>query len=211
MDLVIFDCDGVLIDSERLAIRVEAELLTELGWPITEAEVVERFVGRSQQVMFAEIEARLDGRLPPDWKATFEDRYRRAFEAELRPVDGVVEVLDRVSLPSCVASSSTPEQLRFSLGLVGLYDRFEGRIFSATEVEHGKPAPDLFLHAASRMGARPEACTVIEDSVYGVQAARAAGMRMFAFAGGLIARELLEGPDTVVFDDMRALPELLGL
>jgi HAD superfamily hydrolase (TIGR01509 family) len=160
--------------------------------------------------MFAEIKAQLDGRLPPGWQATFEDRYRRAFEAELRPVDGVVEMLDRVSVPSCVASSSSPAQLRFSLGLVGLYERFEGRIFSATEVEHGKPAPDLFLYAASRMGALPERCVVIEDSVYGVQAARAAGMPVFAFAGGLIARELLDGPDTVLFDDMRALPELLG-
>jgi HAD superfamily hydrolase (TIGR01509 family) len=207
--LVIFDCDGVLIDSERLAIKVEAELLTELGWPLSETEIVRRFTGRSQQVMFDEIAAQLGDRLPPEWQQTFHARYREAFAAELRPIDGIVEALDQIELPSCVASSSTPEQLRFTLGLAGLYERFDGRIFSATEVKNGKPAPDLFLHAAQRMGFGPVRCVVVEDSVFGVQAARAAGMSVLAYASGLIPAELLDGPRTIVFDDMRELPTLL--
>lgn len=100
--------------------------------------------------------------------------------------------------------------MRFTLGITGLFPRFEGRIFSATEVQHGKPAPDLFLHAARTMGIAPEACAVVEDSRYGLQAARAAGMRAFAYAGGMTPADRLEGPSTVVFDDMRRLPGLLG-
>jgi beta-phosphoglucomutase-like phosphatase (HAD superfamily) len=109
-----------------------------------------------------------------------------------------------------VASSSGHDNLRYKLELTGLYERFEGHIFSAAEVANGKPAPDLFLHAASRMGAAPADCVVVEDSVYGVQAARAAGMDVFGYAGGVTAAEVLEGPRTVVFDDMRALPRLLA-
>lgn len=100
--------------------------------------------------------------------------------------------------------------MRHTLGLTGLYDLFDGRIFSATEVEHGKPAPDLFLHAAASIGVDPSRCVVVEDSRYGVEAARAAGMRALGFYGGLTPREWLEGPDTYVFDDMRELPALLG-
>jgi HAD superfamily hydrolase (TIGR01509 family) len=208
--LVIFDCDGVLIDSERLAIRVEAELLADLGWPLTQAEIVRRFTGRSQKVMFDEIVAQLGDTLPPDWQEIFHTRYQETFAAELRPIDGIVDALDRIDLPSCVASSSTPEQLRFTLGIAGLYDRFEGRIFSATQVKNGKPAPDLFLYAAQQMGFEPSDCVVVEDSVFGVQAARAAGMTVLAYASGLIASELLEGPGTTLFDDMRRLPQLLA-
>ena len=112
-------------------------------------------------------------------------------------------------LPTCVASSGTHERMRYTLGLTGLYDRFAGRIFSTTEVAHGKPAPDLFLHAAARMGVDPSACAVVEDSRYGVEAARAAGMRALGYAGGLTPVEFLEGPDTMIFTDMRALPRLL--
>jgi HAD superfamily hydrolase (TIGR01509 family) len=147
--------------------------------------------------------------LPPGWEKQFEPLYRRAFEAELAPVEGVVQALDRIRLPSCVASSGTHDYLRYTLGLTGLYERFEGRIFSAEEVASGKPAPDLFLHAAERMAAEPAGCVVVEDSRAGVQAARAAGMRVLAFAGGLTPVELLDGPDTVMFDDMRELPGLL--
>ena len=123
---------------------------------------------------------------------------------------GVVEALDRITLPTCVASSGTHDKIRFTLGLTGLYERFAGRIFSAYEVARGKPAPDLFLYAASRMGADPAACAVVEDSPYGIEAARAAGMRAFGYAGGLTPRPWLEGPDTVIFEDMRELPRLLN-
>jgi HAD superfamily hydrolase (TIGR01509 family) len=208
-ELVIFDCDGVLVDSERLAVRVEAEYLAELGWPLSQAEIVERFLGRTAEYMDEAVEARLGSRLPGDWKDQFQRRYREAFAAELVAVDGVEEALDQITAPTCVASSGSHDKLRFTLGHTGLYERFEGRIFSGYEVANGKPAPDLFLHAAARMGADPARCAVIEDSLYGVLAARAAGMRAFGYAGGLTTPERLEGEATVVFDDMRELPRLL--
>ena len=210
LELVIFDCDGVLVDSERLAVRIDVEVLGKLGWVLTEAEVVERFVGRSDAAVAREIEAHLGRTLPGDWLSEFEHLYREAFAAELRPVPGVVEALDRITLPTCVASSGSHDKMRYTLGLTGLYARFAGRIFSATEVAHGKPAPDLFLHAAARMGVEPAACAVVEDSRFGVQAARAAGMRVLGYAGGLTPAERLAGPGTVVFRDMRELPELLA-
>ena len=210
LELVIFDCDGVLVDSERIAVRTDVLVLAKLGWVLTEAECIERFVGLSDKSIKAAIEAHLGRRLPDDWDQEFQPLYRDAFAAELTPVPGVVEALDRITLPSCVASSSSHEKLRFTLGLTGLYERFAGRIFSAYEVERGKPAPDLFLYAASRMGVDPGACAVVEDSRYGVAAARAAGMRAFGFAGGLTPRAWLEAPGTVVFTDMRELPGLLA-
>ena len=210
LQLVIFDCDGVLVDSERLAVRVEAAVLAELGWPLSQAEVIERFMGRSQAFMAQAILDRLGDRLPGDWQDRLDRRYRAAFDAELAPVDGVVEALDRIATPTCVASGGSHEMLRHTLGLTGLYDRFEGRIFSASEVAEGKPAPDLFLHAAARMGAEPAACAVVEDSRYGVEAARAAGMRAFGYTGGLTPPSRLAGPGTVLFDDMRRLPDLLA-
>jgi HAD superfamily hydrolase (TIGR01509 family) len=207
--LVIFDCDGVLVDSERIAVRVEAQLLGELGWPLSEEEVIERFLGRTAEYMDEAIEAQLGSRLPEDWRDQFQRRYREAFAAELTPVDGVTEALDQITLPTCVASSGSHDKLRFTLGHTGLYERFQGRIFSGHEVAHGKPAPDLFLHAAARMGAEPARCAVVEDSHYGVLAARAAGMRVFGYAGGLTPPERLQGEGTVVFEDMRDLPRLL--
>jgi HAD superfamily hydrolase (TIGR01509 family) len=210
LELVILDCDGVLIDSERIAVRTDVKVLAKLGWVLTEAECIERFVGLSDKSIKTAIEAHLGRALPDDWDAQFQPLYRDAFAAELTPVPGVVAALDRITLPTCVASSSSHEKLRFTLGLTGLYDRFAGRIFSAYDVARGKPAPDLFLHAASRMGVSPAACAVVEDSRYGVEAARAAGMRAFGFAGGLTPAAWLEGPGTVVFRDMRELPGLLA-
>jgi HAD superfamily hydrolase (TIGR01509 family) len=209
-ELVIFDCDGVLVDSERIAVRVEAEYLAELGWPLSQAEIVERFMGRTTEYMDEAVEARLGSRLPSDWKDQFRRRYAEAFAAELVPVDGVLDALDQIAVPTCVASSGSHDKLRFTLGHTGLYGRFEGRIFSGYEVANGKPAPDLFLHAAARMGAEPARCAVVEDSRYGVLAARAAGMRAFGYAGGLTPADRLEGEGTVVFEDMRELPRLLA-
>ena len=209
-ELVIFDCDGVLVDSERIAVRVEAEFLGELGWPLTEAEVVERFMGLTAEYMDEAIGAQLGSRLPQDWKDQFHRRYREAFAAELVPVDGVLEALDQITTPTCVASSGSHDKLRFTLGHTGLYERFEGRIFSGYEVANGKPAPDLFLHAAARMGVEPARCAVIEDSRPGILAARAAGMPAFGYAGGLTPPHRLEGEGTVVFTDMRDLPRLLA-
>ncbi len=207
--LVIFDCDGVLVDSERLAIRVDVLVLASLGWRVTEAEVVERFVGKSDAHMKREVEEHIGRKLADDWDHGFRDVYLDTFRRELRPVDGIVAALDAIALPTCVASSGTHEKMRFTLGLTGLLDRFDGRIFSATEVSRGKPFPDLFLHAAARMGVDPAACAVVEDSRYGVEAARAAGMRAFGYAGGVTPADRLAGPGTVVFTDMRELPRLL--
>jgi HAD superfamily hydrolase (TIGR01509 family) len=159
--------------------------------------------------MTSEIEAAIGRPLADGWDGEFAALYREALEAELTPVDGVVAALDAIALPTCVASSSTHERLRFTLGLTGLFARFEGRIFSAQDVANGKPAPDLFLHAAAVLGVDPAGCAVVEDSFYGVEAARAAGMAAFGYAGGLTAAERLAGPGTVVFDDMRDLPRLL--
>jgi HAD superfamily hydrolase (TIGR01509 family) len=207
--LVIFDCDGVLVDSERLAVRVDVQALASVGWHVTEAEVVERFVGKSDAHMRREIEAHIGRALPDDWDRAFRDVYLETFRRELRPVDGVALALDAIETATCVASSGTHDKMKFTLGLTGLYARFDGRIFSATEVANGKPAPDLFLHAAARMGTDPRECAVVEDSRFGVAAARAAGMRAFGYAGGLTPAAWLEGADTVVFTDMRELPALL--
>lgn len=207
-ELVIFDCDGVLVDSERIAVRIQVEVGAELGWPLTADEVIEKFVGRSDTSVGELIDARLPGRSAA-WQQRFEELHRAAVDAELVAVDGIHEALAALMLPTCVASSGSHEKMRHTLGHTGLHAHFEGRIFSATEVAHGKPAPDLFLHAARQMGVDPAACVVVEDSKYGVQAARSAGMRSLGYAGGLTPAHWLEGPDTVVFDDMRKLPTLL--
>lgn len=213
IDLVIFDCDGVLVDSEKLAVRVDRKVLADLGWELTESEIVHRFVGRSAAHFRADVEAYLGHALPDDWEAPYQHLYDEAFERDLEAVDGVVAALEPImtATATCVASSGSHVKIRRSLGSTGLLRHFEGRIFSASEVADGKPAPNLFLHAAARMGASPDRCVVIEDSRFGVAAARAAGMRSFGYSGGLTPPEWLEGQGTIVFDDMERLPELLGL
>jgi HAD superfamily hydrolase (TIGR01509 family) len=213
-DLIIFDCDGVLVDSERLSIRVDAMFLDRLGWPMDQEEIVERFVGRSDADMRADIEARLSRPIPAEIDREFDRIYRDTFEKELTAVDGIVDALDAIvaaAIPICVASSGGHAKIRRSLELTGLTRYFGDRIFSAADVPRGKPAPDLFLHAASRMGAAPFRSAVIEDSAFGVAAALAAGMRAFAYAGGVTNADRLSGPGVVVFDDMHQLPELLGV
>ncbi len=212
-DLVIFDCDGVLVDSERLSIRLDVELLDRLGWPLSEDEVVERWVGRTEAAMRAEIEAHLGRDISAEWTA-FSERYVAAFAAELQPVNGVAGAIDAVTAAgyaTCVASSGDDAKIRRNLRLTGLADRFGERIFSGDDVTHGKPAPDLFVHAASVMGAAPLRSAVVEDSRHGVAAARAAGMWVYAYAGSVTPGSALAGRRTVVFDDMRQLPALIDL
>lgn len=209
VELVIFDCDGVLVDSERIAARVQVALGAEFGWPLTEAEVIDRFIGRSSVSIREQITERLGAEAAALWWDRFEELHREAVDSGLPPVYGLPEALDVITIPTCVASSGSHEKMRHTLGRTGLYERFAGRIHSATEVSRGKPAPDLFLYAARRMGVDPAACAVVEDSRPGVQAARAAGMRAFGYAGGLTAAEQLRGPGTVIFHDMRDLPALL--
>ncbi|MFE5092632.1 HAD family hydrolase [Streptomyces sp. NPDC056638] len=209
-DLVISDCDGVLVDSERICVKVDAAITADLGCSFTEAEIIERFVGSSTEVYTAAVEERLGRRLEKDWQQQYEHLYRAAFEAELTAVDGIAEALNGLTTPVCVASNGDRDGVRRNLEIVALSDYFTGRIFSADDVSTGKPAPDLFLHAARSMGVDPGRCAVIEDSAYGVQAARAAGMPAFGYCGGLTSASRLEGPGTTVFDDMRELPGLLA-
>jgi HAD superfamily hydrolase (TIGR01509 family) len=208
--LVVFDCDGVLVDSEVIAVRVDQLVLADLGWELEREEIVERFVGRAEADFVAAVEEQLGIELGEGWDRKYEPWYRTAFERDLVPVDGVVEALDGLRVPHCVASSGSHAKMRRTLGQTGLWHRFEGRIFSASEVARGKPAPDLFLHAAGTLGTAPGRCAVVEDSAYGVQAARAAGMHVFAYAGGVTPAVRLEGPGTTVFHDMRQLPGLIA-
>jgi HAD superfamily hydrolase (TIGR01509 family) len=185
--LLIFDCDGVLIDSEMIACRAEAAYLAEIGIPVSAEEILERYLGISMAVMLADLESRHGQRppgLPPDFADTLRRRTAAAFDAGLHPMPGIETALQMLPHPRCVASSSAPERLRHSLRLTGLLPHFDPHIFSATQVARGKPAPDLFLFAAARMDATPGACVAIEDSVPGVQAAVAAGMRVIGFIGG---------------------------
>lgn len=209
-ELVVFDCDGVLVDSEVIAVRVDQKVLADLGWDLELDEIVERFVGRSEAHFVAAVEQHLGIRLADGWDQEYGRWYQDAFERGLEAVDGVEEALDRLPLPNCVASSGSHEKMHRTLGRTGLLHRFQGRLFSATEVANGKPAPDLFLHAARRLSTAPERCAVVEDSAYGVQAARAAGMHVFAYAGGVTPAARLAGPGTTVFSDMRQLPGLIA-
>jgi HAD superfamily hydrolase (TIGR01509 family) len=209
LELVIFDCDGVLVDSESIAAELEVEMFAEIGMPMTAQEIRARFLGRSAADTNAAIVEHL-GALPDGWEARWERRYYEALRRQLRPIDGVAEALDRITAPVCVASSSRRTSIALKLELCGLAARFGDRVFSAEQVAHGKPAPDLFLFAAKRLGVRPSRCAVVEDSPVGVQAARAAQMLTFAYTGdAMLPREELEGPRTTVFGDMRQLPELL--
>jgi HAD superfamily hydrolase (TIGR01509 family) len=208
-DLVIFDCDGVLIDSELLSIRADRQCLAECGIDLSVEEILERYTGISFAGMVADLEAR-HGPLPAD----FADRHRRLlwplFEQELQAIPGVTEILDSLACWVCVASSGRPDRLKHALSLVGLYDRFHPYIFSATEVPRGKPAPDLFLHAAERVGVAPARCAVVEDSVPGVTAAVAAGMTVIGFVGASHCRRsdaarLADHGAAAVIDDMAQL------
>lgn len=206
---VIFDNDGVLVDSERLANEILAELLSGYGWPLTADESVERFLGGTLQRVREAAQQHLGHPLEDD----FEDRYHRTlfdrFRADLHPVPGVVDVVRAVTPHCSVASSGSRERIRRSLALTGLTSYFADRIASADDVEHGKPAPDLFLMAARQQRLAPTDCVVIEDSPAGVSAARAAGMTCLAYAA-LTPAALLAGADAV-FSSMDELPALLGL
>lgn len=182
--LVIFDCDGVLVDSEVIACRVDADLFTELGFPTTAAEVLERYLGRSAAYMLSDIEARHGRSLPEGFSGLMHERIASVFDRELLAIEGVADAIGSLGCATCVASSSTPGRIERSLRVTGLLDLFRPNLFSATQVERGKPFPDLFLFAAAQMKVEPENCVVIEDSVAGVEAARAAGMRIIGFTGG---------------------------
>lgn len=215
LELVIFDNDGVLVASEHLANRILSNLLTEAGIPTTPEESVRRYLGTSLPQVREIVEDGAGRPLPDDFEDAYHRRLFRLFETELEPVEGVREVVERVraaGIPTCVASSGSRERIRRSLGVVDLWPLFAGSVFSAEdpEVGRGKPAPDLFLHAAREMGADPARTAVVEDSPRGVEAANAAGAISFGYAGRTPS-EKLDAATGGTFERMEALPAMLGV
>ncbi len=183
-DLVIFDCDGVLVDSENIAAQVFSEALIAAAFPATVEEAFLLGFGKNRVTLSAAVETRFGRALPDGFFETMRARMRAAFERELLPMPGVGELLAALQRPCCVASNSHLEHVRHALSLTGLLRFFDPHFFSASQVARGKPAPDLFLFAAQQLGARPEACIVVEDSITGVEGAIAAGMPVVGFCGG---------------------------
>lgn len=182
-DLIIFDCDGVLVDSELLSCRCLSDELSEFGISLTLAQAIELFLGRSTSAITQHYRER--GQVVPvDFPVRLKSRVLTAFEKALQPIPDVDTVLSGLRVPYCVASSSDLDRVALSLKVTGLAPPFGKRIYTAQMVQHGKPAPDLFLYAADKMGAQPARTLVIEDSVSGVQAGKAAGMTVWGFAGG---------------------------
>ncbi|MFD5392116.1 HAD family hydrolase [Streptomyces sp. NPDC127074] len=210
-DLVIFDNDGVLVDSESISNRILAAYLTELGHPTSYEDSIRDYMGSAMHRIHELVLERSGRRLPSDFDTTFHGRVFDAFRQELRPVAGVSEVLERLradGVPYCVASSGSHERIRVALRTTGLYELFEEEhIFSSEDVGRGKPAPDLFLHAAERMGVAPERCAVVEDSPLGVQAAVAAGMDVYGYTAMTPAAKLAAAGDR--FGHMAELRALL--
>jgi HAD superfamily hydrolase (TIGR01509 family) len=206
--LVIFDCDGVLVDSDRISLRIQAQRISALGIEMTYEDCLKDFLGLGMPATLRILSERLGGPVPDRWVEELNAEVAEAFERELTPVPGIVEALESIELPICVASSGSHEKMSLTLGLTGLLDRFAGRVFSADEVSRGKPAPDLFLYAAASMGIPPEDCVVVEDSPFGVTAAKAAGMRVLGFAA-TTPREALAEADAV-FTAMADLPKLVA-
>ncbi|MAW86391.1 MAG: hydrolase [Phyllobacteriaceae bacterium] len=215
--LVIFDCDGVLVDSEPISIGVLTEIIAEAGADIPLDEAYRRFLGHSVRSIVADLAAGNGLAVTDLHLETMRERLYARFRGELKPIRGIGETLAALDRPFCVASSSQPERIRLSLGVTGLLDRFEPNVFSSTMVARGKPAPDLFLHAARSMGVAPERCIVIEDSPAGIAAARSAGMQVAAFTGGShvapagLAPVIAGLQPDAVFANMRDLPSVLAL
>jgi HAD superfamily hydrolase (TIGR01509 family) len=214
-DLVIFDCDGVLVDSEVISSRAHAQTLTRHGYPITADQVLERFLGVSDREARQTIETEIGRKLPDDFETQVNQATLQFYAGDLRAISHVGEAIAAIGAPKCVASSGTPEKIRHGLSCAGLYDGLAPHIFSAAQVARGKPAPDLFLFAAQQMQVSPGRCLVIEDSVAGITGARASGMTVLGFHGGSHCRpdhaDTLRAAGAVMtFDDMRQLPDLIG-
>lgn len=212
--LVIFDCDGVLVDSERLMNREFSAMLNEIGLPYTAEETTRTFMGRSMKSCMQIVELQLGRAVPDDFLALLDRRAYAVFERELQPVAGVevlLDALDRSATPYAVASSGSHEKMRTTLGITGLLPRLVGRITSATDVASGKPAPDVFLLAAERLNISPNDCVVIEDSLLGIEAALAAKMRVIGFAAMVSAGDMHAAGATHVASSMAQVQELLAL
>jgi HAD superfamily hydrolase (TIGR01509 family) len=172
---IIFDCDGVLVDSESLSNGVLLDMASEVGVDLDEAFAVTHFAGKALSVIFQEIAARSDQQLPLDFEQKFRQRTFEAFKQHLKPIEGIHALLDILKLPYCVASSGPVNKIELNLKLTGLYDYFKGNIYSSYQINSWKPNPDIFLHAATQMGFLPNQCLVVEDSLAGVHAAKSGG------------------------------------
>lgn len=219
IDLIIFDCDGVLVDSEIISCRMHAQVLTGIGYPITADQVFDRFLGRSSAESNRAVEAELGRKLPDDFDAKLKRAVIDELAQSVESVPHVATALDGIRQNICVASSGIHEKIRTCLTRAKLYDRFTPHIFSASQVTRGKPEPDLFLFAAAQMKAPPNRCVVIEDSLPGILGATAAGMTVLGFRGGAhylekparapTSETLREAGAVRVFDDMRQLPAII--
>ncbi|SIN84491.1 HAD family hydrolase [Vannielia litorea] len=212
IELVIFDCDGVLADSEVISARVLVEALAHHGLTVTPEHVYRNFVGQSFPKVADKIRRDFDLDLPPSFEAAYRGRLVEEFAAGLKPTVGVHDMLAQLGCRSCVATSSSPPRVARTLSLLGLTDRFE-RVFTASEVSAGKPAPDIFLHAAECLNAKPETCLVIEDSKAGLMAAQAAGMEVWRYTGGahfagFSAAEIDTPPGLPAFDNWSAFYQM---
>ncbi len=208
VNLVIFDCDGVLVDSERASNQVLANLLSEIGVELTFEETVENFIGRTLAQTLQRVGELLGSPPPEDFLQELKRRTKQCFDTRLSPVPGAEEVLSLLPVPYCVASNGDRAKMLFTLSKTGLLHRFDKRMFSAEDVAAPKPAPDLFLHAADTLGVSPENCIVVEDTPGGVSAARTARMRVYAYAGLTPRAKLLAAGPTGMIS---ALPELLHI
>jgi HAD superfamily hydrolase (TIGR01509 family) len=209
-ELLIFDCDGVLVDSEMITNRVFAGMLNELGLPVSIEDMFERFVGRSMPQCLEIITGLLGRPVPEGFVDDYTARSRAALTRELKPVPDIETVLAAVKLPFCVASSGSHEKMQTTLGLTGLLPQFNGRMYSVTDVARAKPFPDVFLHAASRQGVAPSACAVVEDTPTGVRAGVAAGMTVFGYCALTPRDRLIEAGAHHTFERMRDLPSLIS-
>ena len=209
--LVLFDCDGVLVDSERLSHSVLREMLAEYGVNLTLEQTLNHFMGTSTERGLEILTSLIGQPAPPDFDDRFNERCFATFTRSLAPVPGVPQLLESLEVPYCVASNGPRKKMRFTLGHTGLLPFFEDRMFSAQDVKSPKPAPDLFLHAAASLGVSTADCVVVEDSVYGVLAARSAGMRVLGFAAMGQGEKLSQAGAHRVFESMAILPSLLSL
>ncbi|HLJ89463.1 MAG TPA: HAD-IA family hydrolase [Candidatus Angelobacter sp.] len=208
--LIIFDCDGVLVDSELLVVRLIVSMVGELGLKWTEEEALPSFRGGTMADCITEIERRLGKPVRDSFVSELRARMAEVFKRELRAVEGIQGVVEELRIPICVASNGPLEKIRLSLAITGLLPRFAQSIFSAYEIGIWKPDPGLFLHAARTMGVPAHACAVVEDSVPGVKAGVAAGMTVFGFSGGTRDEEL-SAAGAITFRSMVELPQLLEL
>ena len=207
---IIFDSDGVLVDSETLSAKVFQEMAHELGFDLDFEIALERFAGTSMKENLQFIGENIEGPLPVDFEKEFRERTYKVFKTDLKAVNGIADLIEKLGIPFCVASSGPVEKIRLNLGLVNLLDHFENKIYSSYDIGSWKPDPGIFLHAAKRMGFEPEECAVIEDSASGIRAATAGGFKVYALANEK-KKKTFEQLGAIAFENMKELEKLLAL